>query len=60
MADWETDNQPDEAQALEKILSSTHNGEIMLLHAVSETNANIMGEIIDGIRNQGYQFTTEL
>ena len=59
-ADWETDNQPDEAQALEKILSSTHNGEIMLLHAVSKTNANIMGEIIDGIRNQGYEFTTEL
>ncbi len=59
-ADWEVDNQPDEAAALEKITSSTHNGEIILLHAVSKTNAAIMGKIIDEIRNQGYEFTTEL
>lgn len=59
-ADWQTDNQPDPAEALEKIISSTHDGEIMLLHAVSKTNADLMGQIIDEIRNQGYEFTTEL
>lgn len=58
--DWETDNQPDEAAALEKIVGSTHNGEIMLLHAVSQTNASLMGQIVDEIRSQGYEFTTAL
>ena len=59
-ADWEVDNPPDEEEAYNKIVSSTHNGEIMLLHAVSPTNANILPRVIDEIRNQGYTFTTEL
>ncbi|MCI6244503.1 MAG: polysaccharide deacetylase family protein [Eubacterium sp.] len=59
-ADWEVDNPPDEEEAYNKIVSSTHNGEIMLLHAVSSTNANILPRVIDEIRNQGYTFTTEL
>ena len=59
-ADWEVDNPPDEEEAYNKIVSSTHNGEIMLLHAVSKTNANILPRVIDEIRNQGYTFTTEL
>ncbi len=59
-ADWDVDNPPAEDEAFEKITSSTHNGEIMLLHAVSETNANILGDVIDNIREQGYTFTTQL
>ena len=43
-ADWEVDNPPDEEEAYNKIVSSTHNGEIMLLHAVSKTNANILNK----------------
>ena len=58
--DWDTENPPDENTAFEKITSSTHDGEIMLLHAVCETNANILGRVIDDIRTQGYEFTTEL
>lgn len=58
--DWDTENPPDENTAFEKITSSTHDGEIMLLHAVCETNANILGRVIDDIRAQGYEFTTEL
>lgn len=58
--DWDTENPPDESEAFEKITSSTHDGEIMLLHAVSATNANILGSVIDNIREQGYEFTTEL
>ena len=58
--DWNADNPPDETQAFEKITSSTHNGAILLLHAVSSTNANILGDVIDEIQNQGYTFTTEL
>lgn len=58
--DWNADNPPDETEAFEKITSSTHNGAILLLHAVSSTNANILGDVIDEIQNQGYTFTTEL
>ncbi|MCD7873205.1 MAG: polysaccharide deacetylase family protein [Clostridiales bacterium] len=59
-ADWDRDNPPDETEAFKKITSSTHNGEIMLLHAVSKTNADILPDVIDDIKNQGYNFTTEL
>lgn len=59
-ADWDPDNQPDEEYALSGILDSTHPGEIMLLHAVSNTNAAILGRVIDGCREQGYSFTTDI
>ncbi|MGN0999823.1 MAG: polysaccharide deacetylase family protein [Faecousia sp.] len=53
-ADWSTDNQPQPADALELITGSAHNGAIFLLHAVSETNAAILGDVIDNLRSQGY------
>lgn len=59
-ADWDTENPPDKAEALETITANTHSGEIMLLHAVSATNASILGEVIDTARNQGYTFTDQL
>ena len=59
-ADWDPDSQPDESEALEIILDSTHPGEILLLHAVSKTNADILGSVIDGVRKQGYKFTTDI
>ena len=59
-ADWEPDNQPDKAEALSKICDSVHPGEILLLHAVSSTNAEILGDVIDDIRKQGYEFTTDI
>ena len=54
--DWKTDNQPDEKQAREKIVSSAHNGAIYLLHAVSQTNTNILSDVIDDVRAQGYEW----
>ncbi len=54
--DWLVDDQPDEAEALEKMLTQLHPGAIYLLHAVSETNTNILGEFIDEVRAQGYEF----
>ena len=59
-ADWEPDNQPDKTQALQNICDSTHPGEILLLHAVSKTNADILGDMIDKIRFQGYNFTVNI
>ena len=52
--DWLTDKQPDPAQSLEKLTHAAHGGEILLLHSVSSTNAQILGELIDRLREQGY------
>ena len=59
-ADWDTQNQVDETKAFTTICESTHPGEILLLHAVSQTNADILPKVIDDIRQQGYEFTTQL
>lgn len=59
-ADWDPNQQPDETEAFKKICESTHPGEIMLLHAVSKTNADILGKVIDDCKKQGYSFTTKL
>ena len=40
---------------MKKIISNLHNGEIMLLHATSKTNSEIMGEMIDNIRKEGFE-----
>ena len=55
-ADYDVNNQPDNQEALEKIIKRAHNGEIMLLHAVSKTNTEILGDLIDRLRNEGYTF----
>ena len=54
--DWVTDDQPEPTAALQKITKRLHPGAIYLLHAVSATNAEIMGDFIDGVRAQGYVF----
>lgn len=59
-ADWDTKNVADKDTALKKITESTHPGAIFLLHAVSPTNAAILGDVIDNIRSQGYTFTTNI
>jgi peptidoglycan-N-acetylmuramic acid deacetylase len=52
--DWLTDNQPEPAAALQKLTQTAHGGEILLLHSVSSTNTEILGELIDNLREQGY------
>ncbi len=59
-ADWDTSAKTDQTKALQNITSSTHDGAIFLLHAVSETNAKILGSAIDDIKKQGYNFTTKI
>lgn len=53
--DWLIDNQPSITTAKEKILSRTHDGGIMLLHAVSKTNTNILDDILKEWKSQGYE-----
>ena len=56
--DWDPENQPDPEKSLEKIVNRLHSGEIMLLHAVSKTNTDILGDLIDAIREKGFDFGT--
>ncbi len=53
--DWKTDSQPDPSEALEKLVRSAHSGEILLLHSVSSTNAQILGDVIDRLRAEGFK-----
>ncbi len=53
-ADWKTDDQPEPQAALEKLTNSAHGGAVYLLHSVSETNAKILGSLIDALRAKGY------
>ena len=57
-ADWDNDNQPDVDKAIEKILSNTHNGEIILLHPTSSTNAAILDTLLSEWESKGYRFGT--
>lgn len=57
-ADWDNDRQPDPAAAKAKILSNTHNGEIILLHPTSSTNAAILSELIKEWKSMGFRFAT--
>ena len=38
-----------------KIIDNLHNGAIILLHATSEDNMNILDEVIKEIKNRGYE-----
>ena len=54
--DWLVDEQPDPQEAIATIEDRCHPGAIYLLHAVSETNAQILGQVIDDLRGEGYVF----
>ncbi len=56
--DWDNEKQPGEVAAIKKILENTHNGEIILLHPTSETNAKIMQRVITAWKCMGYRFGT--
>lgn len=55
-ADWDTSNQKGADYALETVTSRIHPGAVILLHAVSSDNAEALSDIIDTIRNMGYEF----
>ncbi len=55
-ADWDNSSQMSTEKAKSKILSNIHNGEIMLLHPTSATNAQILGDVIRELKAQGFRF----
>lgn len=54
--DWVTDDQPDPEESAQKLINAAHKGAIYLLHSVSKTNADILSQVIDGIREKGFEF----
>ena len=60
--DWRNDNQPTREQAFSKLLPRIHNGAVVLLHSTSETNAQILDELLTKWEEMGYRFApiTEL
>ncbi len=57
-ADWDNNSQMAPEKAIEKIQSGTHNGEIILLHPTSKTNADILSKLIDDWKEMGFRFGT--
>ncbi len=57
-ADWDNAKQPSSQAAKKKIMDNIHNGEVMLLHPTSATNAAILGDVIRELKAQGYRFGT--
>lgn len=55
-ADWDTTQQKGASYAHDTILSRIHPGAVILLHAVSQDNANALGDIIDSVIKKGYVF----
>ena len=56
--DWNNDAQPTKEEAFAKMLPRTHNGAVVLLHSTSETNADILEELIGKWKDMGYRFGT--
>ncbi|AOR23953.2 delta-lactam-biosynthetic de-N-acetylase [Clostridium taeniosporum] len=54
--DWLVKNQPAESFAINKITNGAHPGCVMLLHAVSDTNAKILDTVIKTLQDEGYEF----
>lgn len=53
-SDWQVDQQPDPQVAYDHIMGQLHDGSVLLLHTVSDTNVQIFAQLIDGIRARGY------
>ena len=61
-ADWDNANQPNPDEAVEKLTGRLHDGAVILLHATSKTNAEILDRLITQWQSMGYRFAplTEL
>lgn len=52
--DYDVEDQPDPDDALKTMKKRAHNGAIYLLHAISDTNVAILGDLIDYLQSEGY------
>ena len=56
--DWDNNRQMTPEKAKSIIIENLHNGEVMLLHPTSDTNAAILGDVIRTLKAEGYRFGT--
>ncbi len=56
--DWYQDDQPTAEEAFSKLIPRIHNGAVVLLHSTSQTNADILDELLTKWEGMGYQFAS--
>lgn len=54
--DWDTENQPSHDAAFDKLTSRIHPGAVVLLHNTSQTNGEILDELLTKWEDMGYRF----
>lgn len=54
--DWLNEEQPTSEQAFSKLIPRIHNGAVVLLHSTSQTNAEILDELLTRWEELGYEF----
>ena len=54
--DWVANDQPPPEVTFDRVISNLHNGMIILLHGVSESNTLALPYIIEAIREAGFTF----
>ncbi len=56
--DWYADQQPTKEEAFSKLIPRIHPGAVVLLHSTSQTNANILDDLLTRWEDMGYTFGT--
>ena len=56
--DWDTKAQPTHEKAMNYLTTRIHPGAIILLHAVSKTNTEILDQLLTRWKEMGYTFKT--
>ena len=56
--DWNNNAQPSKEEAFSKLIPRIHNGAVVLLHSTSQTNAEILDELLTKWKEMGYRFGT--
>lgn len=56
--DYDVNNQPGKEYVLDHFHTYYHNGAIVLMHNISQSDTEALGEVIDLWREQGYRFAT--
>lgn len=54
--DWDPEKQPGREEAYRQIMDGVHDGAILLLHAVSRDNADVLDSVLKDLKQQGYVF----
>ncbi len=55
--DWDVNNQPGADYSYNHVMTNVHPGALILLHAVSSSNAEALDRIIKDLKAQGYEFS---